>query len=81
MTGCEGARFVVAGGRFAVVGGGGLQREQARDTCEKYGGRERAVRAAVCHKSVGCVRFVRLRCVHRGYFGVREELSTERSFS
>ena len=21
---------------------------------------------AVCHKSVGCLRFVRLRCVHRG---------------
>ena len=35
----------------------------------------------VCHKSAGCVRFVRLRCVHRGYFGVHEELSTERSFS
>ena len=35
----------------------------------------------VCHKNVGCVRFVRLRCVHRGYFGVCEELSTERSFS
>ena len=55
--------------------------KRARDTGEKYDGSERAERAAICHKSAGCVRFVRLRCVHREYFGVREELSTERSFS
>ena len=65
VTGCEGARFVVAGGQFVEGTGSG--------TCEKYDGKGRGERVTVCHKSAGCVRFVRLRCaswIFRGTRGV-----------
>ena len=50
VTGCEGARFAVAGGRFAEGG--------ARGACEKYGGRGLNAPRFVIKAPDACVLFV-----------------------